>query len=363
MDINTPQTDEVVRIMDQRTVATRRIYIFVALLVLAIFSVMGYTLKRDGFIGADRMKPVLDTNVASPEASGNIILTLVPDDRSHMGLYSFDVKAGTLAPYLLPKGKTAIVGGGAAADSNILPLASNMEAGTGDAKKLQIFLHNTQSGIDTKVTTSDVSQKRNPTVAANGSIAFSGSPVVKEGIIDPEDLVLYLIDRSFADKANSVEVKIGRGMFPHFSPDGSKILYLGNAGLYLYDSANKATSLVWQAKGGAARANMQFSVSDKGDRLAWTNPNTGIVSLFRINVWDPFSMVFEKEIPVYAFWPVFSPDGAHLALEVVDVADEGRAPNNQRLMIYDLTTLEGKVVQDLKGFVQSAMYINEWVNN
>ena len=105
---------------------------------------------------------------------------------------------------------------------------------------------------------------------------------------------------------------------------------------------------------------MKLDVSDDGAQLAWTNPLHGYITVAKIDSWFPFAAHAVLEIPVHAFWPTFSPDGAKLAYE--EVLDWGEGANKARLVIYDLASKTAEPVRDLFEYNQHAMFMSDWVS-
>jgi hypothetical protein len=82
--------------------------------------------------------------------------------------------------------------------------------------------------------------------------------------------------------------------------------------------------------------------------------------LIEVSSWETLLAEIKNEIQIHAFWPVFSPDSQYLALEEVDWED-GSNPSNQRLVAFNLGTLEKTTLYDLTEYAQDAMYVTDWV--
>ena len=153
---------------------------------------------------------------------------------------------------------------------------------------------------------------------------------------------------------------VTHGLYPHWSPDGSGILYVGDDGLHLYTIATGADKLVVPLSGGGASARMMFALSNDGTKLAWTNPLHEQINLYKVS-WNPFTASPSGTIPDFAFWPVFSPDGTQLAFERVDWSTNPKAqPTNARLDVTDLVTHKTRMIMGLTDFNQMALFVTGW---
>ena len=193
----------------------------------------------------------------------------------------------------------------------------------------------------------------------NSQVVFNEEPVgvatTSARFFTPSAWSIYIV------RAFGTPQKIANGMFPHWSPDDSSILYVADDGLHLYNIASSSDKLVWLMSGGKASARMMLTVSRDGTQLAWTNPLNQQVVVAKITSWSPFGVTVTERIPVFAFWPVFSPDGSKLAFEQVDWSiNPTTQPTNARLVIYDFESQSMKTVGDLSKFDQMALFVTGW---
>ena len=160
---------------------------------------------------------------------------------------------------------------------------------------------------------------------------------------------------------------IAHGMYPHWSPDGSTILYLADDGIRMYNLSSSTNALVWPIQGGKASARMMFTVSRDGTQIAWTNPLYSTITLAHIDSWSPFRMsTIYSMTDVFAFWPIFSPSGNQLAFEQVDWTTnpiQNQQPTNARLTIFDIASHHRSVVTSLSSFDQMALFVTGWADN
>ena len=151
------------------------------------------------------------------------------------------------------------------------------------------------------------------------------------------------------------------GAHPIFLADGS-ILVLKSDGLYRYLEVVG----VWHGErivevvNGAAFANMHLALSRDGTKLAWSNFEAGTLDIYIVKIDSDtkgVAIIKDDELPVYGFWPVFSPDGKYVALEEVESAS---APLDQKLVAFDLSSGEKIFMTDLSPYEQDSLFITEW---
>jgi Tol biopolymer transport system component len=221
----------------------------------------------------------------------------------------------------------------------------------------QVYLVN-PDGSDVEPITNSASVKRNPDWSPDGNrLVFE---VVPEGVgpdtILPEEWKIYLTD------LEGNEVFVTNGLFPKFSPDGTKLLILKNDGLNLYDLQDPTFSsreLLVPISEGFSSGVMKLGLSNDRQMFAWTFPNERNVYVYRIHSWgleeEPPSAALVTTLTSRAFWPVFSPDNQYLALEEIETSFERPA-----LVVYKIATGERIKLYDLSNFYQESMWLNEW---
>ncbi len=172
---------------------------------------------------------------------------------------------------------------------------------------------------------------------------------------------------------NPVEEKTYRmaaGSSPAFSPTSNSILYLGADGLkqiYLDRSGDPMVNINFGSEGTAFGENMNLAVSEDGTKIAITSPNQSALFVGDITSWDPVKIenVYyadqpeEGAFPKAYYWPVFSPDGEFLAVQVTDFVTNDRE-ENPRIEIVDLTTDTVVRSISLEGYDFSRAFIDEW---
>ena len=168
----------------------------------------------------------------------------------------------------------------------------------------------------------------------------------------------------YTAKEGQVAGVVTHGAYPHWSPDGSSILYVADDGLHQYVLTSGNDTLVWPVVGKATSMRMMLTVSKDGTMFAWTNPLHEQILVASIISWSPFSAREQTRIPVFAFWPVFSPDDTELAFEQVNWSTNPTAqPSNPRLTVYNLKTGRMRELVNLSPFDQTKMFVSDWAVN
>lgn len=163
---------------------------------------------------------------------------------------------------------------------------------------------------------------------------------------------------------------ITTGVPQFFSPDGTELFVMQGSGLRMIPLASRAQTTEFVTKApSVAVPNAHISSSTKlspltkavlspdRHRLAWTLPEQGMVQVFGITEWAPFTLVLEKELPLTAVDPVFSPDGNSLAL--VDISGDN-VGENIYLTVYDLATYASKRIFDMKTLEGEFLELSSW---
>ncbi len=340
--------------MEQKQINfSRNIYILIGFITVLLIGGIFY-LIRSNFSDIVN-SPDISENLNVPK--GKIFLSLKPlASSSVINIYEFDLSSKKLIKFLTDDNIFS--------DDNDIALRFSI-----DTKKIvfisdrngsggQIFLANADGRHLKQITTNKNSLiKQTPVLSPDKNyIAFVAYQ--NKGLLPlPEERKIYISD------LNGNERFITNGVNPIFSPDGKSLLVLKNSGIYIVDlQSNKEIVVAPLEKGkgkGFALVNMQFSISLKGDMLAWTNIQKKQIYVSKIASWKPLKYDFTKIFDIAGFWPVFSPDGNYLALEEVDWTPPN--PTNPRLVIYDIKNgFVKQLVYNLNGHDQLSMWITDW---
>jgi Tol biopolymer transport system component len=156
---------------------------------------------------------------------------------------------------------------------------------------------------------------------------------------------------------------IAHGLYPHWSPDGASILYVGDNGLHLYNIASSTDTAVYVLQKGGVNSLMTLSVSDDGNHLVWTDPYHQQLMIASIYSWHPFTAKVEKMLSVKAFFPVFSLDGSRIAFEQIDPVTSSASSTNATVMLIDTSSFVITKLITLKAFNQTSLLMTDWVNH
>lgn len=172
---------------------------------------------------------------------------------------------------------------------------------------------------------------------------------------------------AIVDPVNDALVQvITEAVQPVWSPDGTKLVYLKNDGLYVYQlDTQQETKVLGAAEGGQFLATSMINVSPDGKYLIWTTPGLGLIVMNEIVSWDSFAL---KELgriedaDTQFYWPQFSPDGAYYVVQAIDDPIDGRpGRSNERLEIRP--TLGKNIVYSylLNEFDFNSFFTDSWI--
>lgn len=190
-------------------------------------------------------------------------------------------------------------------------------------------------------------------------------------LIENNDYVDHLrIDNSevvVVDTEQDIEIGTVTGAAkPQWSPDGTKLLFFGRDGLYLFPLETNETELVIPVKEGSEIiATSMFDLSSDGKYLVWTTGKEGLITMFEITNWDEFAYQELGRIQVLDsefYRPRFSPDGKHYAVQAISrrLDDVGNRIN-PRLEIRATLGREILLQYDLDEFDFDALFNDDWV--
>lgn len=337
--------------------------IFVALGVLAVaggtlYFGNKYFSSQNEVDTSRAIAPVSETSaVISEGLSGKLLLTLRDAESGDIGTYAYDFASGNFSR-LFPVRAGLIINPRPSPDGSRLALATYGEDST-----MQIFVAKTASDARA-VTQNTLTYKREPQWSPQGDriVYVAADEDSAEDPHFPDAWSIYIADMSGSERY------VGRGYAPLFSPDGGRILFLKNDGLYLFDIQKETQEKVWDVVGGVAHSHMKLTLSPDSSLLAWSNHHArneeGVVSLLRISSWEPFVMEAELQIPIAGVFSAFSPDGKNLAVQttqLVQLENGGRERVGPKVMVYDIEKRRATPVFDLAGFDPSFMWVDYWV--
>ncbi|MEK7128907.1 MAG: hypothetical protein AAB858_01005 [Patescibacteria group bacterium] len=167
----------------------------------------------------------------------------------------------------------------------------------------------------------------------------------------PESSSIYITD------LNGNEHFVINGSSPMFSPDGKFLLALKSEGLYAINLESNDSKILIPLPDNAKTkysTSMKLSLSADGSMLAWSNALKNELYLLKIISWEPFYYNKKTIIASRVFWPVFSPDGKHLAFQEVG------GNNIPKLTIIDLKNFKPMIKFNLKNYLSNAMWVTEW---
>jgi Tol biopolymer transport system component len=304
--------------------------------------------------------------------TGTLYLTLEsPADansngNTYLNTFTYNLASNKLAPYFTDSNRniTAVL------SPDGTQLAYFSRANTDPI--FELFVKNIATGRTQQLTLDANKFKREPTWSHDGSlIAYSvESQATSSNPLVPNAWGVFLVNPS-GTLGN--EYFAGVGIDPFFSPDGKTLYSLQNDGIHATDltqliSAQQgkkvlpaSTLAVPSITGTTTRASqtMKISVSPDGTHLAWSVPMQGYTDIFKVTSWSPLALTLEKNLPIAAFYSVFSPDSQYVALEQVDVNAQN-IPSNPGIVIYHLGDYTYQKVLDLSQYSPTYLWLSSW---
>jgi len=208
------------------------------------------------------------------------------------------------------------------------------------------------------LTSNNVTRKQHPKWSLDGTrIAYMAyNPETPTSTIEllPNKWSVYIVDM------DGKETYVTDGAYPTWIPDGNLVV-LKPDGLYLVNVEDNSKVLIWQFDS-TTYINTMLNVSKDGTMIALSSIDNETVSLIKVSSWEPFNGELYAEIPVGAFWPVFSEDGKYLVVQAVDLETIKDNPD-PRLIIYDVDTLRSATMINLDGYEQLYMFVTDWRDN
>jgi hypothetical protein len=254
-------------------------------------------------------------------AAGKIYITAIKNDRQTADIYAYDTTERALG-----KGSDAFEDGNFARytsslskdSGNIAYFAAEIdEAAVTNAYPFKTVLNLISFPVadpdNWKVmTTGQEFLKLNPRWSPSGDAiaynAFTGD-FSKDPLTDINAWSVFISNQG------GIVADVGVGSYPHWSSDGTQLLYEKTDGLYMYDVASGSSVQVMEFERAMSRA-AQFSISPDGDMLVVSHEAENL-TVYNIASWSPLTLeevrTIEKEGSRF-FEPTFSPDGRQIAV-------------------------------------------------
>jgi hypothetical protein len=284
---------------------------------------------------------------------GTLYLTLSPKNataaRNEMGIYALDMSTKALTPYYVPEQSPAVTG-------RVLENGDVLTSVYASGTLQQIARINSTSSAYTELTQSNVAFKRNPSWSTSLNALVYGAQETLQGTTSvPNNYAVYLVE------GDKTERRVTEGAHPALAPDGRSVVVLKNDGLYKVDLSGTSSGKIWGIEEGAAKISQQFSLSPKGNYIAWTFPDDKKIYVVEVLSWTPFVSNLKFEIEAYASWPIFSPDEAFLSFEEFDWGT-GKQPSQPRVTSVHLRSkdLTRTTIADLSAYDIQRMFITDW---
>lgn len=321
-------------------------------IVISIIAVLATVVLVYLVFFEDKIKPVSEDG-----PKGFLLLTLKPMVKGAVSsVYMYDLTDGKLR-FFDDKGAMNITGHGLPSGVGVTASRPYNLAETEDKNIFQLYRIDMKNYFDkTRITNSRTFLKRHAEWSPDGEkIAFMAKKEIGDNpsSFNPDSWSIYVTDIKGNEKL------LGKGAYPQWGPDSKQVVALRSDGLYLYDSEKQEGRKIWEMEGGDASLRMTIDISRDGSKLAWSTPNDNQIILMEISSWEPFKAeIYETINDVFAFWPVFAPEGEYLSAIVGDESED--SVENLYLKIYDLETFEWRDILDLSGFSVTSMALTDW---
>jgi len=190
-------------------------------------------------------------------------------------------------------------------------------------------------------------------------VAYMVTPRVVDPVAAtrPETSSIYIVSKSGTPRF------VIHGAYPHWSPDGGSLVYLGDDGLHTVALATGVDTSIWRAADGHASTHMQFALSADGKMIALSQAeNAPNMFVATITNWSPFTLSSYRIVPGYDYNPVFSPDGSAIAFLQFDLASStDPTATHRRLMAYDFNSGIEQDIADMSRASGATTVIDSWV--
>ena len=202
------------------------------------------------------------------------------------------------------------------------------------------------------IATTTLSGVRLPSINNHGDILFSAlvkSDAHAGGKLTLDEWRIFSIEHG-----TSTVHKLINGQYPKWI-DASRFVYASKDGIYTYNTKNNTKKILIPFNGYNGANNMKLNTSDDGSLLAWSMPDTG-----NIIIYDTHTGKKIHTFAVTGFWTAFSPDNAYIAIQAIDPKNPIKNPK-PRIEIYSLSDYTLQYTIDLDSFIQTAMFLNDWI--
>lgn len=341
------------------------VYVLVGVIGLALIGIGGWWVWNNTTISSyvmgnqlvQQFVPVEDqnTNAFVYEPKGYLLLNLDRDTEGNKGLFIYNMVTKTLQESPLghywPK----------ESHDGMIGIGSKVFRENG---QVQSGLFSLKDGRETLVYASSTYQTLffDPAISPSGTqytFLLSPDPTElssREQQYEPGQWKLY----HGVIGSNEEPRHIANGTSALFSPDETKILYVGDDGFHLYDLASGIDTPVPQIEV-EVDEKLSYIMTDlslDGRTLVMTNSQTKEVKVGTITSWEPFTIEWTQIYPILAYWPAISPDGNYLALQQFQWRDGH--PGDRRIAVIDLRSQQLYEVEGLEEYTASDFYISEW---
>lgn len=165
---------------------------------------------------------------------------------------------------------------------------------------------------------------------------------------------------------NKLIAVIGGALYPQWSPDGTKLLFLKTEGLYMYDLETQTeTEVIGLPEGGVSISASMIDLSRDGKYLVWTTAKAGIISIHEILSWETMEVneVGRMQVPNTEFyWPVFSPDGKFYAVQAIDkLVGNDFVRKNARIEVRPMNSKTPVFTHSLEDFYFDGLFSDDWI--
>jgi hypothetical protein len=170
----------------------------------------------------------------------------------------------------------------------------------------------------------------------------------------------------FHPETNRLVAVIGGALYPKWSPDGKKIMFMKTEGLYAYDlETQKETEVAGLPEGGVSIATSMMDVSEDGKYLIWTSAKSGMIAISEIVSWETMELkeIGRMQVPDTEFyWPVFSPDGTYYAVQAIDkLVGEDFVRKNARIEVRPTNSRTVVYTHSLENFFFDGLFTDDWI--